>query len=416
MAGLQARVCWSHASVPSVVRRRIFSQPAAVVRCHLSAGPSRPANCTAPRCRPASLREVQSRTRWGAPGVARGRQVACTAAGKKRVVFLGTPDVAAATLGQLLDAAEAPESAFEVSAVVTQPQRARGRGKKVVPSPVAKYAAQRGIAQDAIWEPASAKDDAFLAQLQELGPDLCITVAYGNFLPSKFLAIPRHGTLNVHPSLLPAFRGAAPVPRAVEAGLAETGVTVAFTVLEMDAGPVLRQITAPIGANETAPELLDRLMAAGMQALIEELPRVWSGEAEEVAVPQDGSKATHAAKISREESFLDFSLPAAELHNRVRAFAGWPGTTGRFVQRVDGGGDEEVNIKVVRTEPSEGGAAVGEGGLLPVAQEKDALVVPCGAGTALRCLEVQAPGKKAMAAQAYINGLKARKASLFVQH
>lgn len=162
--------------------------------------------------------------------------------GKRKVVFLGTPDVAAISLELLLQASRTGESsqgaAFEVVRAVSNPPARAGRKKTLTPCPVQTLAESEGIP---VMTPTTARDEAFLAELEALQPDLCVTAAYGQFLPRRFLDIPKCGTLNVHPSLLPRYRGASPVQRCLEAGDAETGVTVAFTVLKMDAGPVVKQ-------------------------------------------------------------------------------------------------------------------------------------------------------------------------------
>ena len=175
------------------------------------------------------------------------------AAGRKRVVFLGTPECAARSLELLIAAANEGRSDFELVAVVSTPPVKRGRKMRLTNSPVQDTAE---AAELPVLTPPNAKDEAFLEALAELQPDLCITAAYGCFLPQRFLDMPKFGTLNIHPSLLPLYRGAAPVQRCLEAGDAVTGVTVAFTVLAMDAGPVLRQVERPLQGDEQAPELL----------------------------------------------------------------------------------------------------------------------------------------------------------------
>eukprot|EP00775_Hariotina_reticulata_P013794 gene13794-13915_t len=245
---------------------------------------------------------------------------------KKRVVFLGTPEVAAIVLEELLQASKAEKATFEIAAVVSQPGKPKGRGNKAVPipSPVEQLARQHCVPDDSILCPKSAKEPAFLEALTALQPDLAVTAAYGNMLPTAFLSIPKHGTLNIHPSLLPQYRGAAPVQRALQDGVGVSGVSVAFTVLKCDAGPVFLQEQVAVPEDEEAPQLLERLFRRGAQLLVANLDKVWSGEAAQVAQPQDDLKATHAAKISKEESQLDFGKPATVLHNQVRAFSGWP--------------------------------------------------------------------------------------------
>ena len=164
--------------------------------------------------------------------------------------------------------------------------------------------------------------EPFLQQLQDLQPDLCVTAAYGNMLPQRFLDTPKRGTLNIHPSLLPRYRGAAPVNRCLENGDAVTGVSLAFTVLKCDAGPVLAHQEQQLEGNEQAPEVLQALFEMGSKLLVQQLPRVWSGEAEQAAQPQDEAKATHAAKMHKAEGLLDLAGSTAEqLHNKVRTVA-----------------------------------------------------------------------------------------------
>lgn len=334
---------------------------------------------------------------------------------RPRVVFLGTPECASDVLGKILDAAEASDAAFEVCAVVSQPGRPRGRGRKsgeAAPSPVAELAMSRGVAEERVLCPVKANEEWFLDALRDMDVDLCVTAAYGNFLPQKFLDIPRLGTLNIHPSLLPQWRGAAPVQRALESGQSETGVSVAYTVLKMDAGPVLRQVKRPLNGDEKAPELLTELFETGVQALLEELPSVFAGEAAARAFPQGEETLTHAAKVSPEEGELDFSKQSAvECHNKVRAFAGWPGTKATLKVKASGEDEaKEVVLKIITTKVSDQGDAKAANGQVEVT--KKMLRVPCIDGKWLEILEVQPPGKKAMPANSYINGIKG--ASIFI--
>ncbi|KAK9842062.1 hypothetical protein WJX81_006621 [Elliptochloris bilobata] len=277
---------------------------------------------------------------------------------------MGTPEVAAGVLARLLDAAEQPDASFEVAAVVTQPARlqgraGRGRGsrKGVQPSPVAALAFERGIAPQRIMAPETARDEAFLKALAALRPDLCVTAAYGNILPYAFLVVPRCGTLNVHPSLLPRYRGAAPVQRALQDGVAETGVSVAFTVKAMDAGPVLAREAMAVDPDMQAPELLEELFARGTRLLLRHLPDVLSERARGMAEPQDEAQASSAPKLAMEEGLLDFREPALTLHNKVRAFAGWPGTRHNFVLQArtgDGSAPPEHQLMELKVFHEEG--------------------------------------------------------------
>ena len=331
---------------------------------------------------------------------------------------LGTPDVAASALDALLDAADEPDCAWEVHAVVSQPGRPRGRGRSKSgpppPSPVAECALRRGVPEERVLCPVKANEPAFLEALERLEPDLAVTAAYGNFLPSAFLAIPRLGTLNIHPSLLPQFRGAAPVQRALERGVPVTGVTVAYTVLEMDAGPVVRRVERPLDGSEKHVDLLRELFATGAAALLEALPSVWTGEAATLATPQaEFGEPTHAPKVSPEEGVLDFkNETATTLRDKVRGFDGWPGTKGAFlVKKEDAAEDawQEVTLKIITAnvfeDASETTAAGGDySGAVTLT--KKTMRVPCANGTWLEVTEVQPPGKKAMDAASYANGLK----------
>ncbi|KAF7822291.1 methionyl-tRNA formyltransferase-like isoform X1 [Senna tora] len=236
---------------------------------------------------------------------------------KKSLVLLGSPQVSATVLDALLNASASPDSSFEVAAIVTQPSARRDRGKKVLPSPLAKYALDRGFSSDLIFTPERAGEEAFLSNLKALQPELCITAAYGNILPSKFLNIPPLGTVNIHPSLLPLYRGAAPVQRALQDGVKETGVSLAFTVRELDAGPIIASEKVDIDEQIKGPDLLSVLFLEGSKLLVRELPSIFDGSARLKAHPQDHTKATLAPKISPEESWLSFDQEALVLHNKV---------------------------------------------------------------------------------------------------
>jgi len=329
----------------------------------------------------------------------------------KRVVFLGTPDVAAKSL-EMLAAASKTRNDFEVIAVVSQPPAPAGRNKKLTPSPVHKLAEELNLP---LMTPESAKDEEFLSKLEALQPDLCITAAYGNFLPKRFLAIPKLGTLNIHPSLLPKYRGAAPVQRCLEAGDAESGVSVAETVLKMDAGPIVRQLTVKLSGEEKAPDFLMAMFIAGTEALLSALPDYFSGTA--VKTPQDESKASPAPKLTVEEARLDFSsLGAQAAHNRVRAFASWPGTWSTL--SIAGAEGERVKIVTTTVLSTAAGASAPTkevalvklprpaASCLTTPAPTEALRVVCGDGSVLGVIELQPPGKKAMAARSFVNGLR----------
>ncbi|KAL8161823.1 hypothetical protein V2J09_013312 [Rumex salicifolius] len=325
---------------------------------------------------------------------------------KKPLVFLGSPEVSTKVLDALFTSSETPTSNFQVVAIVTQPPSARNRGRKVLPSPVAQYALDRGFPPELIFTPELVGEETFLSDLKSLQPDICITAAYGNILPTKFLNIPAQGTVNIHPSLLPLYRGAAPVQRALQDGVKETGVSLAFTVRALDAGPVIAHERFAVDNKIKAPELLDFLFSVGSKLLVRELPSILDGSARANAQPQDDSKATLAPKLTPEESWLSFEQEAYLLHNKVRAFAGWPGTRAK-VQIVDpkNGESNPLDLKIIttrvagdcKTETCEPGAVI---------FNKGVLLFPCAEKTALEVLEVQLPGKKVASSASFWNGLR----------
>ena len=374
---------------------------------------------------------------------------------KYSIVFLGTPDVAASVLTTLHRASSSPGSTFHLSAVVSQPGKPKGRGNKTtpVPTPVEEAARSLGLPQDSILCPSSAKDEAFLSRMRELKPDLCITAAYGNILPQRFLDIPRLGTLNIHPSLLPKYRGAAPVQRAMQDGCPRSGVSVAYTVLKCDAGPILAQQEVEIDPEIQAPELLAQLFDVGARLLLDKLDNVFQGRGGDLAWPQDESQVVHAAKLTKEEGRLNLrSSTAQELHDKVRAFAGWPGTSLSFViESTESQGDEglvgttdreEVEIKIIQTSipiatsdrstmaghqatSKEDSASEEAPSSSPLSQEfvprevrwsQDglAMILPClgdggnGEGE-LRVSRLQPPTKKAITAAEFKNGLRKKR-------
>ncbi|OMO73409.1 hypothetical protein COLO4_27119 [Corchorus olitorius] len=300
------------------------------------------------------------------------------ASNKKSLVFLGSPQVSATVLDALFNASAAPSASFEVAAIVTQPPARRDRGKKMMPSAVAQYALDRGFPSDLIFTPERAGEEAFLSSLRALQPELCVTAAYGNILPTKFLNIPSLGTVNIHPSLLPLYRGAAPVQRALQDGAKETGVSLAFTVRALDAGPVIARERLEVDDQIKAPDLLALLFAEG-------------------------------APITPEESWLSFDQKALVLHNKVRAFAGWPGTRAKVLV-VDNKNSKEstLELKIITSRVGPDDHIQGND-VNDISFIKGALVFPCGGCTALEVLEVQLPGKKVTTAAAFWNGLRGQK-------
>ncbi|XP_010922507.1 uncharacterized protein [Elaeis guineensis] len=326
---------------------------------------------------------------------------------KKNLVFLGSPQVSASVLDKLLDASKASNSIFQLAAIVTQPPSGRDRGRKLMPSPVAQYALDNGFPQDLIFTPERAGEETFLSDLRALSPDLCVTVAYGNILPQKFLQIPPSGTVNIHPSLLPLYRGAAPVQRALQDGVTETGVSIAYTVLALDAGPIIAYEKVEVDDFIKAPELLAVLFNIGSELLIRELPSILDGSAKLKAQPQDDSKATLAPKLTSEESWVSFDQNAKLIHNKVRALAGWPGTRAR-VQVIDTDGHPNVlEMKLITTRVCSACDREAEGNEILFSSSK--LLIPCAGQSWLEVLELQLPGKKVMSARDFWNGLRGQK-------
>ena len=321
---------------------------------------------------------------------------------KTRIVFLGTPQIVV----QVLQSLKANESELNIQivAVVAQPPARAARGNGLLPCPVHLAAQELNIN---VLTPESIKDSQFIENFKQLQPHLCVTAAYGQVLTDEFLAIPKLGTINIHPSLLPLFRGAAPVQRALEVGVQKTGVSLALTVRAMDAGPILKQVEHCPLANIKAPAYLEFLFKLGAKELISILPDYIGGKI--TAQEQEHSLATKASKIKPEESILNLTLTAAEIHNKVRAFAGWPGT--KALWQWDG---QQAEVKIVTTSISSSVAPVScsdalaskTNGMLSFDGENMALKCRCG-GTLL-IHEVQVPGKRVMAVRDFWNGLKSK--------
>ena len=274
-----------------------------------------------------------------------------------RIVFAGTPEFAAQHLQALLDANR------HVVAVYTQPDRPAGRGQKLMPSPVKQLALQHGIT---VYQPQTLRDPAAQAELAALQADLMVVVAYGLILPQAVLDMPRLGCINSHASLLPRWRGAAPIQRAVEAGDVESGVTVMQMEAGLDTGPMLLKVSTPITAGDTGGSLHDRLAELGARAVVEAVAALEAGSLK--GEVQNGSLATYAHKLNKDEARLDWSRPAIELERLVRAFHPWP----ICHSSLDGAA---VKIHAARLGDGQGapGQIIGAG--------KDGLQVACGAGS-----------------------------------
>ncbi|MDE3739451.1 methionyl-tRNA formyltransferase [Metapseudomonas resinovorans] len=286
-----------------------------------------------------------------------------------RLVFAGTPEFAAEHLKALLD------SRHQVIAVYTQPDRPAGRGQKLMPSPVKQLAVEHGIP---VLQPPTLRDPAAQAELKGLDADLMVVVAYGLILPQVVLDTPRLGCINSHASLLPRWRGAAPIQRAVQAGDVESGVTVMQMEAGLDTGPMLLKVTTPISAEDTGGSLHDRLAQLGPKAVLEAIEGLAAGTLQ--GEVQDDALANYAHKLNKDEARLDWGRPAVELERLVRAFNPWP----ICHSTLDG-----EPLKLIA-------AVLGEGKGQPgqiLAASKDGLTVACGGG-ALRLTRLQLPGGK----------------------
>lgn len=314
---------------------------------------------------------------------------------------------------------------FEIVGIVARPPAQAGRGKKLTKSPVQLYGERAAIP---VLTPKSASEEQFLAVISDWRPDLCITASYGNYLPQRFLSIPRFGTLNIHPSLLPRWRGAAPVQRSLESGDATVGVSVLFTVKRMDAGPITKQTQMKLGGDEQFPEVLSALMARGTADLLEALPSVWAGTAPQWQ--QDEAAVTEAPKFDNSDSYINFqTMGARQIHNRCRALCGTFGTWSSFAildESGEGVGQSEpVRMNIISTvvlKESDAGAApspldqrVGSCRHPDISVKGHILSVSCGDGSVLGMTAVQPATKRVMAAKDFLNGMKKSKSLIWVE-
>lgn len=295
-----------------------------------------------------------------------------------RIIFAGTPEFSVPPLRALL------ESEHQVAAVYTQPDRPAGRGRKLSASPVKQLALEHGLP---VYQPRSLKGEDEQIRLAALDADLMVVVAYGLLLPQAVLDAPRLGCVNIHASLLPRWRGAAPIQRAVLAGDGESGVTIMRMELGLDTGPMIHKLSCPIGPEDTGGSLHERLSPLGARALIEALPLIASGEPP--LQVQDDALANYASKLSKEEAAIDWSRPALELERQVRAFDPWP------VAQADYAG------KVMRIWSARAVAGAAEPGRV-IAADRDGIDVGTGAGL-LRITRLQMPGKRPMSAADFLN-------------
>ncbi len=296
-----------------------------------------------------------------------------------RIVFMGTPDIAATCLKKLIS------DGFDVVGVYTQPDRPKGRGMKLVASPVKEVALQHDIP---VFQPENFREEETVQQLRDLKPDVVAVVAYGRILPQKVLDIPPKGCINIHASILPQYRGSAPYQWAVLDGCKETGVTAMYLCREMDAGDIIEISKTPIGPDETAGQLLDRLAVLGADLLSKTIGRMAAGEVEHE--PQDHAAATYAPMLDKTMCPIDFTKTARQVHNHVRGMNPWPVATMEL-----GGNKFKVHATAIVEGSGEPGKVLG--------LTKTGLVIACGEG-AVEIRVLQAEGGKRMAAPDYFRG------------
>ena len=310
-----------------------------------------------------------------------------------RIVFCGTPEFAVPTLERLLI-----EPGFELGAVVTQPDRPKGRGQEMASSAVKEAALKAGVH---VYQPEKIKSDSAYEFFRRVNPDAVVIVAYGQIVPVRLIEIPKLGWINLHASLLPAYRGAAPANWVIANGETRTGLTTMQIDAGMDTGPILLRREMEIGADETAPELLARMAQAGAPMVVESLRGL---ECREITPkPQDSSKASLAPLLKKEDGKINWSFDAQRIYNRMRGFTPWPGAWTTF----------RGQTCQVWGRPAEGAPQrMGEPGTLVKVGEE--LLVACGGGTRLRVEAVQVEGRKRVEAREFVHGARLSAGELFV--
>ncbi|MBM3148868.1 MAG: methionyl-tRNA formyltransferase [Chloroflexi bacterium] len=297
---------------------------------------------------------------------------------------MGTPDFAVPTLESLI------ENGYEIVAVYTQRDKESGRGRHVVASPVKQVAMSRGIR---VMQPDNLKGEETVEELAGLAPELIVVAAYGQILPRKVLSLPRFGCVNIHPSLLPKYRGSSPIASAILQGDDVTGVTVMLLDAGMDTGPILKQVEVPISAEDTTGSLTTKLAQIGARLLLETLPQWLEGRI--TPQPQDESRASYTKQIAKEDGEMDWQLSAVELWRRVRAFDPWPGCYTRWEGKL---------LKIIQAVSLDGGEAGEVGKVMALLQPSSAPVGVITGDGILGLLRVQLEGKKEMAIAEFLRG------------
>lgn len=300
-----------------------------------------------------------------------------------RIVFMGTPDFAVGSLQALCESGK-----HEILAVVTQPDRPKGRGNKLLQTPVKEYALEQGLT---VYQPQKVKTPEFVELLHELQPELIVVAAFGQFLSKEILELPKYGCINVHASLLPKYRGAAPIQYAIIKGEKESGVTIMQMDIGMDTGAMLDKVVVPIAENTTMGELHDVLREQGAALLLQVIDKIAAGTA--VAEPQDNEQATYATLLNRSMEHIDWSKTAQEVHNLIRGFNPAPST---FTKLPNG-----KSLKIWGSKMTDKSSAAAAGTVIETG--KHSFFVACGEGV-LEITEVQPESKKRMPAQVFLNG------------
>ena len=300
-----------------------------------------------------------------------------------RILFMGTPDFAVASLKRLV------EDGHEICGVFTQPDKPKNRGHKLTPSPVKEYALSQGLE---VYQPLKMRDGEAFSIVEKLAPELIVVAAYGKILPEDILNFPQYGSINVHSSLLPKYRGAAPINWAILDGEEETGVSIMYMAKELDAGDVILQKTTPIDPCEDALSLTMHLAELGAEALSETVEALKNGTA--VRIPQDHSKMTYASMLTKEMSPVDWTRSAHAVSCQIRGLIPWPCATTDIISGE--------SMKLYAAEETGKGTSAQPGTI--VAAGKQGIDIACGDGKVLRLTELQAQGGKRMTAAAYLLG------------